>query len=290
MWVDTVRHRQRVRLRPGVGRSAASSACRRRSTRARSAGAAACRSRTTCTTTSATSPRASTRCASRCSSAASPVASPTCQLRVPRGRRGVGGDRSSSTSRATGRSATSTRSPRSIPRRIDRRAASVELRAKYGAHLLELAAAAATGAPTNMATRAPEDPSTLDESAALAIDTRRGHPRPLRAPLLLRVRGRRSADVDRLQHQGEPVRRPAQGDVRLRHRALGRPRHGRGGRRGVGDGRPRAHHRGRLPRLRVREPGRASSPAATRISSRARRSRPPSPPNWRQQTSHSLVC
>jgi predicted TIM-barrel fold metal-dependent hydrolase len=44
-----------------------------------------------------------------------------------------------------------------------------ELRAKYGANLLELAASAATGSPTNMATRAPEDPSTLDEFAACEI-------------------------------------------------------------------------------------------------------------------------
>ena len=82
---------------------------------------------------------------------------------------------------------------------------------------------------------------------------RRRHPRPVRAALLLRLRGRRSHDVDRLQHKGEPLRRTAQRDVRLRHRALGRARHGRGVGGGVGDGGARAHHRSRLPRLRVHQ-------------------------------------
>ncbi len=61
--------------------------------------------------------------------------------------------------------------------------------------------------------------------------------------------------VDRVQHQGQPVRRALQRHVRLRHLALGRARHGRRARRGVRDGRARPLHRRRPPRLRVHQPG-----------------------------------
>ena len=45
------------------------------------------------------------------------------------------------------------------------------------------------------------------------------------------------------------------GGVRVGHRSLGRPRLPRGARRGVGARRGRSHHRSRLPRLHVHEPG-----------------------------------
>ena len=109
-----VRARQRLRLRPVLGRAASSSAWRRSPTARCSTTASPARSRTTSTTTSAGSPPATSRCASRCSSAASPAGSPICasasSRAASRGRAAC-----SPTSSATGRSATRTRSTTSTP-------------------------------------------------------------------------------------------------------------------------------------------------------------------------------
>ena len=62
------------------------------------------------------------------------------------------------------------------------------------------------------------------------------------------------ADDMGLQHQGEPLRRPAWGHVQLRLRPLGRARHARGARRGIRGRREGVTDRRGLPRLLVREP------------------------------------
>ena len=122
-----------------------------------------------------------------------------------------------------------------------------------------------------------EDPAMLDEWARVRHRAQAEDIRDLFVPqLLLRLRGRRPADGDRVQHQGQPVRRTAPGDVRLRHLALGRARHGRRARGGVRDGRARADHRRRLPRLHVHQPRALLHRARTRRSSPAPRSRPTS--------------
>ena len=54
---------------------------------------------------------------------------------------------------------------------------------------------------------------------------------------------------------GQPVRRRAPGDDGLGHRPLGRARHDRGARGGLGDGRARLDRRGRLREVHVRQPG-----------------------------------
>ena len=217
-----VRHRQRVRLRPGVGEVPRARRRRWRSTPARSAGGSRRvdlelhvqprRPR---------SPRASTRCASRCSSAASPAASPSSTSRSSRaawpGRR-----RSTPTSSATGRSATASalRRARPAPHRPGpvRRAASASTATTGGPQ-------ASTRAMPTARTGGPGDARRVRGAWHRAA---RGHPRPVRRQLLLRLRGRRPAHDRRVQHRGEPVRRPAASDVRLRHRALGRARHDRG--------------------------------------------------------------
>ena len=80
-----------------------------------------------------------------------------------------------------------------------------------------------------------------------------GHPRPLRAALLLRLRGRRSDQRLGLQPQGQPDGRAAQRALQLGHRPLRRARHDRGRARGLRAGRARADRRRRLPRLHVRQ-------------------------------------
>ncbi len=67
----------------------------------------------------------------------------------------------------------------------------------------------------------------------------RRHPIAVRRPLLLRVRGRRSAHLDGLQHLRQPVRGRAEGHDGFGHRPLGRARCDRGAGGGLGDGRAR---------------------------------------------------
>ena len=68
----------------------------------------------------------------------------------------------------------------------------------------------------------------------------RRHPPAVRRELLLRVRGRRPDDVDRVQREDGAA---AEAAPRLRHRALRRDRRHRGARGGVRAGRGRPHHR-----------------------------------------------
>ena len=145
-----------------------------------------------------------------------------------------------------------------------------ELRQEYGGKVLELAPAAATGAPTNMATRAPEDPSTLDEWAACDI-TRAEDIRDLFVPrFFFGCEADDPMTSTAFNTKVNPFGARAQRDVRFRHRALGRARHGRGARRGLGDGGARAHHRSRLPRLRVHQPAAPLHQRQPAISSTAR--------------------
>ena len=73
-----------------------------------------------------------------------------------------------------------------------------------------------------------------------SIEHGRRPARPLRAELLLRLRGRRPAGGVGVPRRREPARRAAAPDLRLRHLALGRARHDRAGRRGLRAGRARA--------------------------------------------------
>ncbi len=123
-----------------------------------------------------------------------------------------------------------------------------ELMAKHGGALT-------AGAEPMRISRAARGPGPTRRVRAVWDRARRGHRDAVRAAVLLRLRGRRPAQQRRVQHQGQSVRCPTRRDVRLRRGALGRARHERGARGGVGDGRPRLGRRGRLPRLRLRQPG-----------------------------------
>ena len=92
----------------------------------------------------------------------------------------------------------------------------------------------------------------LDDFAACKIERKERLARSLCASLLLRLRGRRPDDRQRLR-QGQPVRRAHQRRLQLRHRPLRRARHAEPGARGARAGRGRADHAGRLPRLHLRQ-------------------------------------
>ena len=172
-----VRPRQRVRLRPGVGRSAASSASRVRSTRG-SIGLGQPR----VDLELHVQPRRHARrgppraVPSRCSSAASPAASPTSTSRssraASRGRR-----RSTPTSSATGRSATrDAHRPRSTPTDVD-----WDVFAELFAQLRQRRPAP-TGVDAPRSARAERGPGDARRvGGRAAIERARGHPRPVRA-------------------------------------------------------------------------------------------------------------
>ena len=80
-----------------------------------------------------------------------------------------------------------------------------------------------------------------DDFARVHIDGPDDIRRLFTRELLLRVRGRRSHDVDRVQREDGPA---AEAAARLRHRALRRDRRHRGARGGVRAGGGRPHHRG----------------------------------------------
>ena len=103
-------------------------------------------------------------------------------------------------------------------------------------------------------------PGELDEFARAEIPLARGCPRPVRAEFLFRLRGRRPAGRLGLRRGRQPAGRAPQGDDRLRHLALGRARHDRADRRGLGDGRARPHHAPRFPRLSPSRTPRACMP------------------------------
>ena len=86
---------------------------------------------------------------------------------------------------------------------------------------------------------------------------------PLRAPLLLRLRGGRPHDVVRL-FQRQRLRVTAAAGVQLRHRALGRRGHGGRGRRGLGPGAQRSPDAARTSATSPSPTRRGFSPARTR--------------------------
>ena len=92
-----------------------------------------------------------------------------------------------------------------------------------------------------------EDPATLDEFAESRLESAERHRRHLHRAVLLRLRGRRPDERARVRRPAQPARRAPAGDVRVRHRALGRPRLPRRARRGVGARRGRPPRRRRLP-------------------------------------------
>ena len=71
-------------------------------------------------------------------------------------------------------------------------------------------------------------PTTSTSSGASGIEREARHPRPVRAPLLLRLRGRRPHGRLRLLAR-QRLRRQAPADPQLRHQPLGRRRDGRRG-------------------------------------------------------------
>ncbi len=121
--------------------------------------------------------------------------------------------------------------PRSIPRDVDWDEFA-DLFARYGGEWAD------DGSQAARATRRRTSRCSTSSRRAASNEPRTST--TCSCPVLLRLRGRRPDDGHRVQHQGQPVRRPLQRHVRLRHLALGRARHGRGARRGVRDGRARA--------------------------------------------------
>ena len=228
-----VRHRQRVRLRPGVGEVPRARRRRVVPLRLDRLGQPHVDLEL-----HVQPPRPSRRGpararASRCSWAASPAASPTCRSRssraARRGRVALYSDLIGHWEKRNARAMDHLEPGEPRPRRC-----SATLLAQYGSK-------AGTNPASRPAARAPGGPGDARRvGAPCGIETRGGHPRPVRAELLLRVRGRRPAHRERVQHQAQPVRRTAPGHVRLRPLALGRARHDRGARGGVGDGRARA--------------------------------------------------
>ena len=123
--------------------------------------------------------------------------------------------------------------------------------------------------------RAPRTRRTLDEFAALRHRAARGHRRAVRPAVLLRLRGRRPAghappSTPRSTRSARGCRPMFGSDIA--HWDV--PDMSEVARGGVGDGRARADRRGRLPGLRVRQPGPLLHRRATRRSSRAPSSRP----------------
>ena len=253
------------------GGAASSSASRPRRTRRAWAGAAGARSRATCTTTSAPSARAWRRSASRSSSAASRGASRASASACWRAA-SAGPARSTPTCSRTGRSATRDAIQHLDPARIDTRAAAAPLRrVRRRALPRRPRRACASRSPGSSPSR-----RTLDEWAACAIEKAEDVARALRAALLLRLRGRRPrpSPGPSTRASTRSACKPAR-DVQLRHRPLGRARHGRDRRGGLrAASRSGLLTRRGLPRLRVRQSGallhqrQSATSSAARASSR----------------------
>ena len=197
------------------------------------------------------------------------AALPELSLRVPRGRRRLGVRALRRPASATGRSATATRSSTSTPR-ASTSSSCCELFAKYGdarfradlaglARVVHAARARAAGA------------------RRVARARRSSAPRTSRELFVPRFYFGCEADDPivawAFDARANPLGRAAARDVQLRHRPLGRARHGRD---------PAEAHelvedgllaRGRLPRLRVREPGALLHQREPATSSAARASR-----------------
>ena len=194
---------------------------RRRSTPPRRAGGAGRRPRATSGTTSACSRPRARRWRARCSSPAFPTGSPSCGSRSSRAV-SPGRPASTPTCSGTGRSATGSAVELYNPDHLDR-ARLVELFEQFGSDRYRARLDQLDDGLTFLSLP-DEDPDTLDEFAACGIERRRGHPRRVHAAVPLRLRGRRPADRARVRHRAQPARRAVQGAVRVRHRALGRPR------------------------------------------------------------------
>ena len=203
------------------GRSASSSACRRRFTRPAPAGARAPHRPTTCSITSGTSRRRASSPRGRCSSAACRCASRSCASRSSKAAR-RGPAISSATCSATGRSATATRSGSTTRRR----STASSLDALFAQH--------AEGRVRERLDRLAEGLGMLSEPIVgddagrrvrgIAGRRPRRHRADLHRAVLLRVRGRRPDGGARVRPHAQPARRAAPRAVRERHRPLGRPR------------------------------------------------------------------
>ena len=227
-----VRHRQRLRLRPVLGDVRRA---RRRPVVAQRAAAAPrrpARSRTTCSTTWAAWPAATSRCASRLFLGGVTRRFP--ELRIGFLEGGVAwACACSPTSSATGRSATRDAIGELDPDRLD-----------VDALLGVLRPSTATPQVTRAARRAPRVllAARGPPGAGRRVRRRRHRAasttlRPVRAQLLLRVRGRRPAGGWAFRQTTSTRRCTPAAGARHRHLALGRARHDRASRRGVRAGR-----------------------------------------------------
>ena len=119
-----------------------------------------------------------------------------------------------------------------------------DLTAKYGASSPRCASGkrARRGAGSTTAMRGTEDPEMLDEWAACRIRTVDDIRDLYVPPFFFGCEADDPITATAFDPKLNPFGAFA-GDVRLRRRALGRARHERGARGGVGDGRPRAHRR-----------------------------------------------
>ena len=131
--------------------------------------------------------------------------------------------------------------------------------------------------PEHVLRRPREPEAMLDEWAACGIERAEDIKTLFVDPFYFGCEADDPMTTHGVQHRGQPVRRRAPRDDGLRHRALGRPRHGRGARGGVGDGRARLDRRGRRSRSSRSRTRCASTPAPTPTSSPAPSSRARSP-------------
>jgi predicted TIM-barrel fold metal-dependent hydrolase len=124
-----------------------------------------------------------------------------------------------------------------------------------------------------------EDPAALDDWSRCGIKTSEDNPRPVRSPLLLRLRGRRSDQRHGVRYAQASLRRSPQRHLQFGYRPLGRARYDRGDRGSLRDGRARTYRRRGLPRFRLRQSGPAMDqlepPLLRRHGGRSGRERAP---------------
>ena len=135
---------------------------------------------------------------------------------------------------------------------------------RYGGKLLRDAARRA--AKSMQFGIAPKDPATIDDFVRCGIEQQGGHPRPVRAALSTSAaRPTTRLPLPPSTPSAIPFRRAAQRDVRLRYRPFRRPRHDRGHRRGLRDGRGGMITEDGFPRLRLRQSGQAMDRGQSRL-------------------------
>ena len=135
----------------------------------------------------------------------------------------------------------------------------------YEEKLDEIMAAVNLAEPFTSAEQATErayKQERFDDFAAVPVQVGRGATPPLRRALLLRLRGRRPDDRLGVRQARPP---PAQPDLQLRRRPLRRARHVGGPGGSLGAGRARHDLGGRLPGVRLRQPGAAAHRAQPRF-------------------------